>query len=208
MSYTLEKAKRVIFIHADDHPAYPGSFQKITVFLDLTACSNVSPKTFTWQVRAVDNDFGSLPHVWGGEVQLPLLLWQCACDADGGGIKTPGERDITGLEYIRQWKKAAGEAVTLDLAQPPQWLPDVDIWLTPVCPPLSRCDPPPEIVQLWQDMQSRLERGGYPEQRELPIASHDDLLAALRLWQWRGELGIAVGLHCREGNAFLEARSA
>jgi hypothetical protein len=60
--------------------------------------------------------------MWNGEIMLPANIWQMGGYADGGDIK-PWNKDISGTNYIEQWKKAVRDRKPIT-----GWTPQVFIW--------------------------------------------------------------------------------
>jgi hypothetical protein len=123
MSYEIERHKRVLSLRTDDKRFSPYLGETL-IYLTASACNNVTPRTFEWDVIAVDHS-----SEWNGETMLPKKIWEMGYWADGGGIK-PNDRNVAGLTYVKQWKDAvAGRYSVLDSANRPLWYPRVSIWV-------------------------------------------------------------------------------
>lgn len=109
MSYNIEAEKAVFALTppAEDKrfPSYDG---QLALYATSSCCNNVYPQIPHWDAIALDSF-----RVWNYTAMLPMVIWEMAHHADGGSIK-PGNRNVTGTAYIKQWKDAVGAPRGLD----------------------------------------------------------------------------------------------
>ena len=126
MSHTIENGKRVIAVKTTGDDRWPAYIDEVNLYAMSGACNNVSPRNFQWEVVAID----SSPSVWNGEVMVPQKIWSLGYAADGGSIKPYG-KDVSGIGYVRAWKKATKERVPALYEDALLWKPQIVLWLGP-----------------------------------------------------------------------------
>jgi hypothetical protein len=207
MSYTIEKAKRVVVINAKDDSRF-SPFNQLLVFAAASADNNVYPREYDWHVVAVDH-FSD----WGGEIQLPCRLWECAHAADGGGIKPHG-RETTGIAYIKAWKQAVKDRYpALDAKGNACWHPTYTLWgAIPETPEdLQRINDPDAFSPRYKHLREPLYRAFcnlFPNRIESNHAygiayRTSDLFDALFLYQNREHMPFNFYLGDRENSPFF-----
>ena len=103
MSHLIEQGKRCVALFTDDPrlDGLPGRRGTVLAYLHAVASNNVRPRRFDWRLLAVER-FGH----WNGQVMLPETIWRLGHEADGGLVQPRG-RPVSGLGYVREWKRAA-----------------------------------------------------------------------------------------------------
>jgi hypothetical protein len=150
---------------------------------------------------------------------LPVALWKAACGADGGSIK-PYDRDITGIGYIKSWKQAVKQRVSLlSPDRKLRWHPSVSIWAG-----VGDGSHKPDEIQkkgaaLFSPRYSHLRQKLYdafkrliPEQLDRsntirPIYTFASFLDAAFLYMNRRELPFNLYIFDQEDSRFLRSAS-
>lgn len=124
MSHRIEHYKRVItFPPPKGDDRFPSYMGEIALFISSGSDNNVSPRDYDWEIEEITGI-----SVWGGEIQLPMSCWSGGHAADGGMIK-PWGKDVSGLNYVRAWKKAAAERFSCVSPDGKLlWFPRISIW--------------------------------------------------------------------------------
>lgn len=117
MSYEIEHGKRVLSLKTQDK-RLRGVYDETLVYVVAWASNNVHPRHFDWHVIAIDS-FSQ----WNGEFMLPTKIWELGEAADGGSIK-PWDKNVTGIGYVRSWKRAVAERTPID-----GWTPHVTAYV-------------------------------------------------------------------------------
>lgn len=207
MSYDIERGKRVLTIPKDSDKRF--NCWDHNVYLWCSACSNVHPQRFAWSVVAVGSS-----SEWGGEIMLPLKMWEMAHYADGGGIK-PNNRDVSGVAYIKAWKEAAKQAKSVfDADGQPLWRPQVNLFLglnnypeidamadqgiEAFKPAYNRA----EIFETFKRLFPEKLRGSWESSY---VVTRENLLDAVFLWQHREYLPFACSLENSEREEILRS---
>lgn len=174
MSYTIVRKRRVIILDATGHEAFR-VFPHIAIFMQQSSCNNVSPRTYEWTAIGRTCDSDKAPNSWGGEIELPQRIWDAACAADMGSVK-PYDRDISGVEYIRSWKKAAQTPLRVDLANL-RWFPELSIYAFDKCDATRFHDDGLEAIN-----RLPFKRGWCEGQRTCTATNREQLLEVLAVW--------------------------
>lgn len=219
MSYYIEQFKRVVTF---PFTAPPGQNTwrngECALFLTAGGSNNVHPRHNDWDVCALSFN----PHAWAGEIQLPKVIWEMGYSADGGMIKPKG-RDQSGLAYVKAWKQAVTNRVSMVRGDELLWHPRISIWhwqdASPVrddnhaysaeeinqqgeaifSPKYSHLRP--ELHGAFRRLFPEPLRGSHSETSATTLAA---LCDAVFLWDHREHLPLAFGLCHPQGCAFLE----
>lgn len=183
MSYTIER-KPTVFSFT--FPAADDIYNRHqTLFAAEHGSSNVFPTDWSWFVlgaQEAESSDGS-PRRWNGEYLLPERLWENAHEADGGGIKRVRDHDISGLDYLRQWKALAAKPKPFDfsLGWCLSFWSEANVNTLPLKPGVYE----PERLTGWLAQFNWQARMGYAQLRHAAIPDDAALGLALRIWARR-----------------------
>lgn len=132
MSHQIVKHRFALYFEDPIIGQYKNSPDTLVLFTEFSSANNVSPRTYSGQVRCLGTAWRSDPAApIAQHITLPPKIWKEAYYAEDGGTKVFPGRDISGIGWIQGWQKIIRRPIPIALEDGRLVVnPELSLWIS------------------------------------------------------------------------------